>query len=258
MSGIPAAQLVFLVIQTAALIGLSVRIWWSGLYRLYPFFFGYLLATLLQTAVLTLTPYDRTHYPYAWIPTEGIILCFYSLIVLECYTIALRGLPGIASLSRRYIKAGLAVAIVVSLLLLGLEKAPNGRNITLTFIVFERVIVTSLVIFVLLILGFLAYYPVSLSRNVVVYSIGYAVYFLDKATLLLLVNRTHHGSQLASTVLIVVSTLCLVFWLFALNKGGETKTVVVGHRWKPGEEARLLSQLQVINDHLIRTARKGS
>ena len=216
-----------------------------------------MLAVLLQTVVLTLTPIDKTHYPYAWMSTEGLIVCFYALIVLECYTIALHDLPGIATFSRRFIRVGLGVAIIISLLLLGLEQAPNGSAVSV-FLIFERVIVVSLVIFVLLILGFLVYYPVSLSRNVVVYSIGYAVYFLDKATLLLLVNRTHHGSQLASTLLIVFSTLCLVFWMFALNKSGETRTIVVGHLWKPGDQEHLLSQLQGINDRLIRMARKGS
>ncbi len=248
-------QVVLLVVQTAALLGLSFRMWWHRLYRLYPSFFCYLLAALLQTVVLTLTLNDKALYPYAWMSTEGLIVCFYALIVLECYTSALHDLPGIASFSRTFIRVGLGVAIIISLLLLGLEQAPNGSAMSI-FLIFERVIVASLVIFVLSILGFLVYYPVSLSRNVVVYSIGYAVYFLDKATLLLLMNRTHHGSQLASTVLIVVSTLCLVFWLFALNKRGETKTVVVGHLWQPGDEERILSQLQGINDRLIRTARK--
>lgn len=257
MHRLPSEQVVLLVIQTAALAGLSFRIWWHRLYRLYPSFFCYLLAALFQSVALTLTPNDDTHYPYAWMSTEGLIVCFYALIVLECYTIALRDLPGIASFSRRYIRVGLGLAIIISLLLLGLEKAPNGSMVA-TFLIFERVVVTSLVIFVLLILGFLVYYPVPLSRNAIVYSIAYSIYFLDKATVLLLANRIRYFSRGFGTLLIVVSTLCLVFWLFALNKRGETKTVVVGHRWKPGDEERLLSQLQGINDHLIRTARKGS
>jgi hypothetical protein len=254
MHRLPSEDVVFLIVQTAALVGLSFRIWWFRLYRAYPSFFCYLLATILQTVVLAITVTDRTHYQYAWMATEGLVVCFYALIVLECYTIAFRDLPGIASFSRRFIKVGLGIAMVISLLLLGLEQTPNGS--VAMFLIFERVIVASLVIFVLFILGFLAYYPVSLSRNVIVYSIGYSVYFLDKAVLLLLVNRTHEGSQLVSTLLIVVSTICLVLWLFGLNPLGETKAVVVGHRWKPGDEERLLSQLQVINERLIRAARK--
>jgi len=253
MQGFRTEQLIFLVIQTVALLGLSFRMARYGLYRSYPSFLGFLLAELLQAVVLTFARSEKS-YKYGWLATEGVIVCFYALIVLECYAIALRDLPGIANLSRRYIKAGLGVAIVISVLLLGLERTPN--SIIPTFVVFERDVVTSLVIFVLLILGFLTYYPVPLSRNAIVYSVGYSIYFLCKATALLLVNRTHQGSQLVSTILIIVSTLCLVFWLFALNRSGEAKTVVVGHRWKPGDEERLLSQLQGINDHLIRSARK--
>jgi hypothetical protein len=224
------------------------------LFRTYSYFVGYLLVNFIQQAVNTAIPFRSRLYPYTWVATEGFVVCFYALIVLELYRVILRDLSGIASLSRRYIKVTLGLAILVSLLLLGLEQTPSG--IVLTFYLFERVIVFSLVIFVLLGTAFLAYYPVPLNRNVVVYSIGYAAYFLTKATGLFILTLGHYWVRQLSTVQIGVSTASLLFWLFALNPRGETRTVVISHKWKKEDEERLLSQLKAINASLLSTEKK--
>jgi hypothetical protein len=209
---------------------------------------------LIQQAVDTIVPFHSRLYPYVWVATEGFVVCFYALVVLELYRVILRDLGGIATLSRHYIKVTLALAILVSLLLLGLEQTPSG--IVSTFYLFERAIVFSLVIFILLGTVFLAYYPVPLNRNVVVYSIGYAVYFLTKATGLFIITLGHHWERQLSTVQIGVSTASLLFWLFALNRRGETLTVVIGHKWKKEDEERLLSQLKAINASLLSAVKK--
>jgi hypothetical protein len=47
-----------------------------------------------------------------------------------------------------------------------------------------------------------------------------------------------------------------MFWLIGLNRRGETKTLVVGHKWRPDDEERLISQLKTINASIGRAARK--
>jgi hypothetical protein len=248
MHQLPIDQLILLVAQTALLVGLIVRIWSAALYRVYPYFFTYLLAELLQTVVLAATPFRGRAYPFVWIATEAMVVCFQALIVSELYRVILRDLPGIASISRRYITVTLGVAILGSLLLLQLEETP--ANPVSTFLVIDRAIVFSLVIFILLASAFLAYYPVPLNRNVIVYSIGYAVFFLTKATAFFIRTLGHYVSPQISTVLIVVSSACLLFWVLGLNRQGETCTVVVGHKWKREDEERLLSKLRAINANL--------
>ena len=261
----PNEQQFLLFLQTAALVGLAVRMWWAGLARIYVYFFSYLVLALLQTAVLaavgfggggtsSATRQSSVAYGYAWMASEGVIVCSYALVVLECYANVLRNLAGIASVSRRYVKITLAVSILIALLLLGLEKAPT--TIFGYFYAFQRAVVSSLVVFVLLITAFLAYYPVPLSRNVIVYSVGYALYFLTKAAALFVRNLGHRWDRPLGDLLIGVSTSCLLFWLFTLNPRGETKTVVIGHKWHTGDEERLLSQLKEINASLSRAARK--
>ncbi len=254
MHRLPFEQEVLIVIQLAALAGLCIRVWWAGLHRIYVYFFGYLAADLVQIGSLSFLPFDGLAYRNAWLATESLIICFYVLIVLELYSIIFQDLAGIATVSRRYIKFALAAAILISLLLLGMEK--NRGGMVAHLLTFERAVVFSLVLFVLLITGFLAYYPVPLRRNVIVYSIGYAVYFLAKAGSIFINDLGYYWNRLMSNTWLAASLACLVFWLFALNRRGEIKTVVVGHHWSAEDEQRLLAQLDAINVSLLRTARK--
>lgn len=168
---------------------------------------------------------------------------------MELYRVGLRDLPGIATVMRRYIRNVLAIAILISLLLLFFEQVPVG--ITNTLYIFERALGLSVVLFVLLMTAFLVYYPVPLNRNVVAYSIGYAVYFLTKASGLFVRTLGHNVMRQVNALLMCVLACCLLYWIFSLSKEGERRTVVIGHRWNPREEQELLRKLRAINSHLL-------
>jgi len=112
------------------------------------------------------------------------------------------------------------------------------------------------VIFILLVTAFLVYYPIPLNRNVVAYSIGYAVYFLCKATGLFIRTLGHYVFREINTVLIAVSAACLVYWAITLSRQGEERLVVVGHQWNRADEQRLLSKIRAINDNLVGAGKK--
>jgi len=254
MHRLPFEQELLVLIQATTLVGLLLRLWWSGLHRIYAYFFGYLFVSFVQTCVPLVVPFDSLSYRNAWLVTEALIISFYILVVLELYSIIFQGLPGIAQLSRRYVQVSVGFAILTSLLLLGLEK--NNGGILAHFLTFERAIIFSLVLFVLLLTAFLAYYPTPLKRNVIIYSIGYAVYFLAKATAIFINNLGYYWNRELSNIRLAACLGCLVFWLFALNRAGETKAVVLSHQWSAQDEERLLEHLSAINTSLLRTARK--
>lgn len=255
MNRLPFEQQFLLVLQTGALAGLCLRMWWTGLGRKYKYFFGYLLLALLQTALLSFAPFSSVLYLNVWMVTEGLIVCSYALIVLENYSNILGGVAGIASVARRYIKVTLALAVLVSLLLMVIERTP--ASVPQYFVVCERVLVSSLLVFVLSSLVFLLYYPIALNRNVVIYSIGFAVYLLSKAAALFIANLGFRGwDREINGACVGASTACLLLWLFTLNRRGERKTVVVGHQWDTKDEKQLLSRLQAINESLLRASKK--
>jgi hypothetical protein len=254
MHQLPLEQQVLEVVQIGLLLALCIKLWWRGLYKIYVFFFSYLLLEFLQALIPVFVPLNSALYIESYVASQALIVSFYALVVLELYSVILRDLKGIAGVARRYIQITLALAIVLSLLPLVAEKTPNTW--TGYLFIFERPILTSLVILILLITCFLVYYPVPLGRNVVVYLAGYAVFFLTTSATVLMQNLGHFWNRQQGNVVMGVSVACLMFWLICLNRQGEIKRVVVGHQWNPGDERRLLAQVEAINASLLRSGRK--
>lgn len=263
MYGLQIYQKVLLVLQILAVIGLLARMFASGLHRVYRYFFLYLLVLGVQLAIPFLIRERTDTYAYFFLATEGLIVCFYALIVLELYSLVLRDLHGIARIAKSYVQIAIAAAIVVSLILLALEPIRNPASHKFDsdlvhFYNFERAIVYSLVFFVVLITAFLVYYPIPLSRNVIYYSIGYGFYFTTKALAIFLQYYGPEWARIPSLTAVTASTACLIFWACFLTEQGQAKTMVLAHKtrkWDAEDEQRLLRQLDAINASLLR-ARK--
>jgi hypothetical protein len=254
MHQLPIEQQFLLITEIAALAILCLRMWLAGLYRIYVYFFGYLVLELLQALIPVIVPLGSRLYRDLYVASQVFILGFYALVVLELYSNVLRDFPGIGGTARRYIKVTLMLAIVIALLPLSLEKAKATLTGHLFF--YEQTVMLSLVVFVLLVSLFLVYYPFPLGRNVIVYLMGYTVYFLTTATVAFINSRGHVWNRQLGSIAMGVSVLCLVFWIVALSRSGETKRVVVGHQWNPADEQKLRAQLDSINASLLRSTRK--
>jgi hypothetical protein len=254
MRQLPIEQQILLVAEIAALAILCLRMWLAGLHRAYAYFFGYLVLELVQALIPVLVPLDSRLYLGSYVTSQALVVACSALVVLELYSKVLRDLPGIAGTARRYIEVVLVLAIIIALLLLRLVKPKATFTGYLNS--FEQTVMLSLVVFVLLVSAFLVYYPVPLGRNVIVYSIGYAVYFLANATVSLMLNLGRHWARQLSTIVMGVELVCFAFWSIALSSDGEYKRVVVGHQWNPADEQKLRTQLDAINASLLRASRK--
>ena len=254
MHQLPIEQELFLTAQIGTLVALCIRLWWSSLYKTYPYFFGYLVLELLQTLLPVFVAVNSRMYRDWYVVSQALLICFSALVVLELYSTVLRGWVGIGNVSRRYIKLTLGIAIALSLLHLILEKPPN--TLTGYLFIFQRPIVSSLLIFILLITAFLLYYPIPIGRNVLIYLMGYAVFFITNATSIFVRNLGYYWARPISDVNMAVYEICLAFWLLALHRSGEGKRVVPGHHGSPQDEERLLARLEAINTSLLRAGRK--
>ena len=254
MHQLPIEQELFLAAEIGTLVALCIRLWWSGLYKTYPYFFGYLVLELLQTLLPVFVSVNSRMYRDWYVVSQALLICFSALVVLELYSTVLRGWAGIGNVSRRYIKVTLALAVAVSLLPLILEKPPN--TLTGYLFIFQRPIVSSLLIFILLITAFLLYYPIPVGRNVLIYLMGYAVFYITNATSIFVRNLGYYWARPISDVNMAVYEICLAFWLLALHRSGEGRRVVPGHHWSPQDEERLLARLEAINSSLLRAGRK--
>jgi hypothetical protein len=235
------------------------KLWGERLAGIYPFFSSYLAYRFVRGVVLYSLPYNTNAYGWVWMVTEPLAWVLYILVVLELYSLVLRNYKGIATLGRWTLMGALGLSIVISALTLWADLSNPAERfpILLYFTAIERGIVSSLAIFLLLITAFLVWYPVPLSRNVVVYSVVYSVYFLS--TTMGFVVRNIAGNEATSTVHLVlmsVTVCCLVAWIVLLNRRSESATLVVGQRWRPDEGEQLVEQLTAINSALLRAARK--
>jgi len=251
---------------------LYLKLRWTGLHRTYRAFSVYLLFTVLQGALLALVPWAASlmrgrpnrpfatnAYAYTWFATAPVTWVLYVLVVLELFSLILQNFKGIASLGRWVMLGGLATAVVLSTLTLSMDlsNADEKFRILRVFLVVDRGVASSLVIFLLILAGFLTWYPVPLNRNVVVHCIVYAGYFLSVSLGMLL--RNLNGSAVSFTVNVVLSSVTLAslaVWIVFLDRAGESVKVRVRPEWAPGDEQELVAHLAAINSTLLRTAHK--
>lgn len=256
---IPIAQNVLwlLAIGAYAVVVLKLRV--VGLFRVYPFFFAYLIFRVAQNIALYGVPYYTEAYAWTYFLSEPVSWVLYVLVVLELYSLVLRGYKGIASVGRWVMMSGLLVSIVISAVSLRADLGnPAERYKTiLYFTAVERGVVSSLVIFLFVIAIFLVVYPVPLSRNTLVHAIAYSTYFLSITMAYLIRNMTGAEVNVAVNLLLTGITIaCLAIWALFLSREGEVKTVAVRQHWRAEQEEKLLDQLGALNATLLRAARK--
>ncbi len=254
----------------AGYVVLYLRLRRQKLHRVYRVFAAYVLFRAARSVALATLPrawyalLHRPYFPFAnnvygwlWTLTEPLVWALRVLVVLELYSLVLKNHKGIASFGRWTVLAGLTIAILLSSLTLPAEASHSAEKYTVLrcYSLINRGLDASLVIFLLIITAFLAWFPIPLNRNVVLYSMVYALYFIV-GTLVEVANNlgglaAWNAVNLAANSLDLV---CLTVWIVFLNAAGEATTVVVRHTWTEQHEELLVRQLAAINASLMRSA----
>ena len=245
--------------NVSLILALGIKLAVAGLHRTYRWFFAFLTFQVVQSAVMLPLDPARDEYAWAYLLTQPVLWVLYILVVLEVYSLALRNHPGIASLSRWVLLGGLIISISVSALTLSADLSnPTGRFPVLVYVgVIERGLTFSLVVFLLLISGFLLWTPIRLPRNVALHACVYSLYFFSTASGLLIRNVL--GYQLVGGVSVAILSsydLCLLLWILFLNRKGEETPVTLRKLWRQADEDQITRQLDAINAFLLRSAGK--
>jgi hypothetical protein len=238
---------------------LLTRLWHSGLLRRYRRLALYLLSLIAELIPEHAVERYSDEYLRAFVAVESAQWLFQILVILEMFAIVLHDYPAINAYWRRFIVVALVAAAVLSgLFAVFIHQAGPGQYpLVDEYMLVSRVIAFTLLAFFILLLGFLFWFPVPLSRNAVVYTIGFAVYFGSRALIRLASNLAGPDTlPVLSCVSLSIVVVCLLFWTLAISRKGEEVNVTVGHRWQPDESAALIQQLESINAVLLRTARK--
>ena len=243
-------------IQIVAYVLLLRRLIRSGLYKKYQYFSLLIAFESIRLPVMAALPNRSDVYAHAYFATSPIVWTLFVLVILELFQLVLRNHAGVASLGRKAMTCALAIsaAIAGSTLMIDLQHTAAESAVLFNFMLLERLVMTSLLLLLLCILAFLAHFPVPLSRNIRVHVSIFAAYFAVRTVLLFL--RLWFGLEIVTAfnvVAAIVAIGCLLAWTKLLTADGEA---LPAPRRASESDARLLAQLESINDTLLRSARK--
>jgi hypothetical protein len=239
--------------------GAAYRLYCQSLHRKYFALFAFLCfqvtRSFLLLAVVWWLPHPRNVYAWTWVITQPLIWLFYIFVALELYSRVLQNYKGLQTVGRWVFFIAVTLAILIS----GASMLPTLRNpheqvqVIFYYALVARGIMFSLVLFILLILFFLSWYPITLSRNLVVHSIICTLFFISVSMGYLV--RNVEGSAVTRAVNIshlVITIICMSSWMLLLSGRGEGSRMTIRREWTPEEEKRLVDQLTAINSSLMR------
>jgi hypothetical protein len=234
------------------------RMLYLGLGKRFPALLGYVVFAACSSLCYSIL--DRTSKPYFWVyvsltPLESIFKIF---AVRELIMLTFDNYPGVRTIGRWTMYAGLAIAVIASLLLTRAfwTVGAHGRQKwgLFYFEVAQRSIVFALAVVIIAIIFVLSKYPLHLGRNTYVSCAFFSVLFLSEATQLFVdaMMRDLFNSYVDRTEQFVI-VFCLVGWA-ALLKPQAATVARVG--FTGPQEDRLLQQLNSLNQLMTRAARQ--
>jgi hypothetical protein len=238
---------------------LLLRLCWSGLVWTYKLLFCYLAADLVSSIGALTIRYDTKRYGDVYFSSQTLKIVVSAFVVVEIYTLALAATPALARFGRNTVSYILGAAALVPLVGLLMDHATSPHPYLRAFLLFEQTMNGTTALFLIIISLFMAWFPVRMRRNVIVYIGGFIVWALSRSAAVHIINQWSGDKQVSmvvNSVQMFIEMGCLLLWLLELRREGERRTAVVGHLWNRAEAERLTEQLGAINDSLERMRRK--
>lgn len=236
---------------------LSFRLVTSGLYRRYRAFLLYLILSGVEYLSVIIFGADSDAYSWFWIVCQPLEWFLNAWMVLELYSLVLKDYRGLYTAGRWLLSVAVGVALLASslTLIVPTQHTRQGHLMAYCYMA-ERTVYFSLVVFLVTMLGLLLRYPITLNRNTVVHSVVFSFNFVSgSVTYLLLSGMGYRMLGLASYGIRAASLAALGIWLARLNSAGERRPQRLRPAWMPGNEERLIDQLNGLNLALLRVTR---
>jgi hypothetical protein len=224
-----------------------------------------LLGSVLWWASVSSFFGHKWDYRPIWLVDRLAVWVFTIWTVALLLQSVLQNFPGILAMSRRVFRYAWLLAAAVGVASAFAEYSVSGigtqySSLALALsvgIICERVIATVALLAILLIFAFLLWFPVRIPRNLAYLCSGFVVYF-GTITFFFLARSfwSQDTVRLASTIVSVIGAACYIYWAIFINAAGESVPARLTIEWRPTDQARLLEQLEGINQSLLRAARR--
>jgi hypothetical protein len=238
-------------VATSVSAGLTAfRLGHTGLYRRYPTLFAYMVfAAIYSLAPLVLDTRGPTYF-WVWIWFQPVQWLLDILVVRELCRVILERHPGLVTLGRWGMYAGVAVAAFLSFLSLlpHIDSTMPERSRRVAYwVAAGRGVTFGLAIFLILMLFALSRYPVPLSRNVILNALLFTLVFLsDSMTAILRTIFDRRMSPWMAAAAAAVEACWLFLWFLLLNPEGE-RARFDWIRFGAAYEKRVLEQLDALS-----------
>lgn len=260
------AQYVDLVLGTI----LVIKLLRLRLHKVYGVFCLFLAVDLLSSAMWALwfipgSPFKGLDYRLVWLVGRCIAWILTLWTILNLLDAVLAGFSGIAKISRAVFRWSFLAALVIAAISAVPEYTASGinpehanlENLVIVGLVVERVVASTSLIVMLSVLIFLLWFPKQVPRNLALFSIGFLVYFGVKNLVLLARSFwSHNIYDVVNTTASVVAGACFAYWALFLSSAGEQVQTKLSIHWKPDEQERLMHRLELLNESLLRTAKR--
>lgn len=241
--------------------GLAIKLWKSGLVSSYKALFIYSIFSIIRALIPSIFQWKQTSstYAYWWLGTEVVSWIIYVVLVLELYSAIFHQFPALASFGRKLFQIAIGVSVLVGLGGMFLFSShPSQFPLLDGVLLTRRVVMTSLLIFLICLLFSLSWFRIRLKPNTIVHTVIFFIYFLAKAGFVLVLQVLGFNVlTFLNLVLLGISNLSILAWAIFLTQRGESTEVIVGHNWNPEKGKRLAEQLAALNSSLARTNQSG-
>jgi drug/metabolite transporter superfamily protein YnfA len=245
---------------------LAGRLLVLGLVRRYTTLFAYLSFCAVSDCVLVWLWHGsrslRGFYGPVYFGTQIVTWSLYFLLIIELYSLALAEFTGIRRLGRLILFSALAaVSAAFSILMLVERPGRPERYPLIAFVnLQQRSVFLSLSTVTVVLLVFVIYFQISITRNVRIVYAGFGGYFL--ANSLMFTLRRYFGESLAPARNLIGSFAYLVALMgiaVFFSKAGETESkpirIYAGRNGRELENALAL-QLQNFNQVLVKALKQ--
>ncbi len=251
--------LIFATLQACGFALVAARLFQLRLHKTFRFFTAFCLLEPVRIGVSLLFPRDTDAYTRFYMATEPVLWLLFILITFEIFRYAFERHPGILTAGRKAMSWCLGAAVVVAAATAGIDLSAGGAEYpTLeAFFLIQRTVTVSLLLFIVLLMALLSWFPVPLNRNILLHCVVFAFFFA--ARIALLFSRNLFGADFtrtANTGALAVSIVCLALWSLFLVRSQDARMVRSGIPRSREAEERLMAQLEAINDTLSGTMRK--
>jgi len=247
-----------LMLAAAAAVAVA-RLVYLNLAGRFPALLSYLVFLAVTNVRFGLLDKASAAYFWSYALLEPLECVFSIVAVRELFALTFKEYPGIRTVGRWVMYAGVGLALGISLFLTGFfwSGGAAGRAHSNLFYleVSERSIVFSLAFVIVTILLFLSRYPLRLSRETLVSSVIFSVVFISEAVGLLVDSLAPQLYNLhVDWAECVFMSICLVGWAALLKP--ESRGAPARIMFSTPHEDHLLQQLNALNQMMTRAARR--